>query len=98
VIVTVPKGRGAQEELMGTPLLHKTPLPDPRRNATELTQLSHRLAEGELQADDRVEVASGLPFPIDGVDVAERASAEHVGMSFLRSLWVPDPARCAAPR
>jgi hypothetical protein len=33
---------------MGTPLLHKTPLPDPRRNATELTQLSHRLAEGPV--------------------------------------------------
>ncbi|MQA60887.1 MAG: phosphoketolase [Actinophytocola sp.] len=44
VIVTVPKGNGAPDELMGTPLLHKTPLRDPRGDAAELTQLSRWLA------------------------------------------------------
>lgn len=44
VIVTVPKGHGAPDELMGTPLLHKAPLRDPRGDAAELTQLSRWLA------------------------------------------------------
>lgn len=44
VIITVPKGHGAPDELAGSPLLHKAPLRNPRRNATELAQLARWLA------------------------------------------------------
>jgi xylulose-5-phosphate/fructose-6-phosphate phosphoketolase len=62
VVVTVPKGWGAPEMVGGrriarTSAVHKTPLPDPRRNPSEFAALADWLASyrpGELFTSDAV--------------------------------------------
>lgn len=83
VLVTIPKGYGAPDELAGSPRLHKTPLRDPRHTPWELEQLARWL---QHYRPDQLFTDAGQP-----------CAQVHAGLGPVRPSTITRPSTESSP-